>query len=104
MSASLCPHGLYGPWNSPGQNTGGGGLSLLQRIFPAQGSNPGLLDYGWILYQLSYQGSSPFMFKVIIHTYVPIGASLVAQLIKNLSAMQETPVPFLGWKDPLEKG
>ena len=31
-------------------------------------------------------------------------ASLVAQLVKNLSAMKETPVQFLGWKDPLEKG
>ena len=30
-------------------------------------------------------------------------ASLVVQLIKNLPAMQETPVPFLGWKDLLEK-
>ena len=31
-------------------------------------------------------------------------ASLVAQLVKNPSAMQETPVQFLGWADPLEKG
>ena len=31
-------------------------------------------------------------------------ASLVAQLVKNLPAMQETWVPSLGWKDPLEKG
>ena len=31
-------------------------------------------------------------------------ASLVAQLVKNLPAMQETPVRFLGWEDPLEKG
>ena len=29
-------------WNSPGQNTGVGRLSLLQGIFPTQGSNPGL--------------------------------------------------------------
>ena len=27
-------------WNSPGQNTGMGSLSLLQGIFPTQGSNP----------------------------------------------------------------
>ena len=33
-----------------------------------------------------------------------IGASLVAQIEKNLPAMQETQVPFLGWEDPLEKG
>ena len=31
-------------------------------------------------------------------------ASHVAQLVKNLPAMQETPVRFLGWEDPLEKG
>ena len=28
MSNSLRPHGLYSPWNSPGQNTGVGSLSL----------------------------------------------------------------------------
>ena len=31
-------------------------------------------------------------------------ASLVAQLVKNLPAMRETWVQFLGWEDPLEKG
>ena len=31
-------------------------------------------------------------------------ASLIAQLIKNLPAMQETLVQSLGWEDPLEKG
>ena len=31
------------------------------------------------------------------------GASLVAQMVKNLPAMQETWVRSLGWKDPLEK-
>ena len=43
VSNSLWPNGLYSPWNSPGQNTGGGSLSLLQGIFPTQGLNPGLL-------------------------------------------------------------
>ena len=33
-----------------------------------------------------------------------IGASLVAQLVKNPPAMQETWVWSLGWEDPLEKG
>ena len=33
-----------------------------------------------------------------------IGSSLVAQLVKNPPAMQETPVQFLGQKVPLEKG
>ena len=45
---SLWPHGPYSPWNSPGQNTGVGSLSLLQGIFPTQGSNPGLLHCGQI--------------------------------------------------------
>ena len=31
-------------------------------------------------------------------------ASLIAQLVKNLPAMQETPVKFLGWEGVLEKG
>ena len=31
-------------------------------------------------------------------------ASLQTQLVKNLPAMQETPVRFLGWEDLLEKG
>ena len=33
-----------------------------------------------------------------------VRASLVAQLVKNLPAMQEAPVRFLGWEDPLEEG
>ena len=33
-----------------------------------------------------------------------INASLIAQLVKNLPAMQETLVPFLGWEDLLGKG
>ena len=40
MSDSLHPRGLQSPWNSPGQNTGMGSLSFLQRIFPTQGLNP----------------------------------------------------------------
>ena len=45
------------PWNSLGQNTGVGSLSVLQGIFPTQESNPGLPYCKWILYQLSHQGS-----------------------------------------------
>ena len=42
MSDSLRPHGLYSEWDSPGQNTGVGSLSLLQGLFATQGLNPGL--------------------------------------------------------------
>ena len=36
VSDSLRPHGLYSPWNSPGQNTGVGSLSLLQGPHPRE--------------------------------------------------------------------
>ena len=50
VSDSLQLHGLYSPWNSPGQNTEMGTLSLLQGIFPIQGSIPGLPLCRLILY------------------------------------------------------
>ena len=53
VSDTLRPHGPYSIWNSPGQNTGVGSFSLLQGIFPTQGSNLGLLHCRWILYQRS---------------------------------------------------
>ena len=52
VSNSLRPHGLYTPWDSPGQDTGVG----IQGIFSTQGSNPGLPNFRWILYQLSHKG------------------------------------------------
>ena len=59
MSESLRPHGLQParflcPWNFPGKNTGVGCHSLLHRVFPTQGSNPGLPHCRQILYQLSH--------------------------------------------------
>ena len=38
------------------KNTTVGSLSPVQRIFPTQKSNQGLLNCRWVLYQLSYQG------------------------------------------------
>ena len=43
--------------SSPGKNTRVGSRSLLQGIFPKQGSNPGFPHCRWILYQLSPKGS-----------------------------------------------
>ena len=68
---SLQPHGLFSPRNSPGQNTGLGSLSLLQGIFPTQGSNPGLPHCRRILYQLSHQGS-PDSRRQSINTPAPL--------------------------------
>ena len=48
---------------------------------------------------------------LIEHTFINfyriillLRVSLVAQMVKNLPAMQETPVQFLGQEDPLESG
>ena len=56
VSDSLRPYGLHSPWNSPGQNTGVGSLSLLQGIFPTQGSNLGLPHCRRILLPAEPQG------------------------------------------------
>ena len=63
MSNFLRPHGLCSPWNSLGQNTGAGSLSLLQQIFWTQESNHGLLYCRQILYQLSYTDYTPMYNK-----------------------------------------
>ena len=83
VSSSICPVDLYGtywggkslshvrlfvsPWTVDHQaplsmefsrkNTGMGCHFLLQGIYPTRGSNPGLLHFGQILYQLIHQGS-----------------------------------------------
>ena len=50
--------------DSPGKNNGVGYHSLLQEVFPTQGSNPGLQHCRQILYHLSHQGSpGGFMVK-----------------------------------------
>ena len=54
--AHSCPT-LCDPMDYPGRNTGVGSLSLLQGIFPNQGSNVGLPHCRQILYQLSHKGS-----------------------------------------------
>ena len=46
---------LLCPWDFPGKNTGVGYHSILQGIFPTQGSNLGLWHCGQILYHLSHQ-------------------------------------------------
>ena len=57
VSDSWQLRGPYSPWNSPGQNTKVGSLSLLQGIFSTQELNPGLPHCGHIFYQLSHKGS-----------------------------------------------
>ena len=65
---SLWPHGLYSPWNFPGQNTGMGSLSLLQGIFPTHRSKPGLPHCRRILYQLSHM-ESPRILELVAYPF-----------------------------------
>ena len=69
MSNSLRPHGLYSSWNSPGQNTGAGSLSLLQGIFPTHRSNPRLPHCRQILYQQSHKGSCPRILEWVAYPF-----------------------------------
>ena len=71
-SHSVVSGSLQPPWTIQfmkfsRQNTGVGSLSLLQGIFPTQGSNPGLLHCRWILYQLSHKGSPRILEWVAYH-------------------------------------
>ena len=68
VSDPLRPHGLYSSWNSPGQNTGVGSLSLLQGIFPTQGLNSGFPHCRRILYQLSQKGN-PRILKWVAYPF-----------------------------------
>ena len=43
------------------------------------------------------------IFLLLIYSKINLGASLVAQLVKNLPAVQEMCVQSLGGEDPLEK-
>ena len=82
MSDSLWPHGLYSPWNSPGQKTGVGSLSLLQGIFPTQGLNPDLPHCRQIFfYQLSHKGREEFL---LCHFYMILCCCSVAKLCLTL--------------------
>ena len=54
---------------------------------------------------LLFSGHGPRWIKSLIHyELILTWPSLVAQMVKNLPAVQETQVRFLRWKDPLEKG
>ena len=120
MSDSLQPCGqlltsLLCPWDSPGENIGMGCHFLLQGIFLTQGSNSclfHLLHCRHILYHLSHQGSLYLHINIQEHRFEfeprsdNLGLNpqtcihqmrdlnnahlLVAQMVKNLPAMQET--------------
>ena len=77
----------------------GADLDILTFVlFLHQGKQGGILRcMHWFKFRSEVQGQ-----RNILCIYRNL-ASLVAQMVKNLPAMQETPVPFLGQEDPLEK-
>ena len=102
MSDSLWSDGLHGAWNSPGQNTGVGSLSLLQEIFPTQEMNPNLLHRRRILYQLNHQGNprilecSPSLLQWIFPTQESNWGLLNRRLIFYQLSYQESPNSIWG--------
>ena len=85
-----CWNGL--PFPSPGN-------------LPDPGIEPSLLHWRQTLYCLNHQGGLETQTMSFLNT-LSLGwswASFIAQSVKNLPAMQETQVRFLGWEDPLEK-
>ena len=85
VSDFLQLHGLYSPWNSSGQNTGGGSLFLLQGIFPTQGSSLDLPHCRRILCLLSHKGSPLFTMFTSKVNYIYLYKKLPSCLPKCLS-------------------
>ena len=106
-SNSLGPQ-VLSSWNSPAQNTGVGSLSLLQGIFPTQGSNPALPHCRRILYQLSHKGS-PRILEWVAYSFSrgsswPRNRTRVSCITGGFFtnwAMREAPAPPEGWANCL---
>ena len=106
MSDSLWPHGLYGPWNSPGQNTGVDSRSLLHGIFPEPRS-PALkadsLLNSWLWFKtnlLAAIANNYYEFIRIPLQEVPgVGKAVVCKVMYNISSCSLVPLstpPCLG--------
>ena len=76
-------------WNSLGQDSGVGSLSLLQGIFPTQGSNPGLLPCKQIVDCLSYKGSPNLYLGPLL--FGPVSPGHQSPLIYPQDIMQPHP-------------
>ena len=94
----LQPTRLLHPWDFPGKSTGVGCHCLLQRIFPTQGSNPGLPHCRQSLYHLIHQGSPRFLDLVVY----PFSRNLADPRIELGSpALQADSLQLSYWGSPL---
>ena len=105
LSATLWTAACQAPLSreSPGKNPGVGSLSLLQRIFPTQGSNPSLLHCRRILYQLNHQASraAPSLSTAVTELAggcerTPAGQRLAVSFSEN-GGWRGSPVPTGSW-------
>ena len=105
MDCSLPDPSVHG--DSPGENTGVGCHSLPQGIVSAQGLNPGLPHYRWILYHLSQQGSPRILewvslFQAIFLTQELIQGLLHCRQILYQPTSQGSPRGWVRWGKDLE--
>ena len=77
---------------------------VVYRIFKNMSDNNNTKNWGGVKKYYTWKVILLFEGRVIKDIYWKFWASLIAQLVKNLPAVQETPVWFLGQEDPLEKG
>ena len=88
------------------------GFSTPQGLLTLGSPHPGVSSPGvsspWGLHTLGLcpmlKLNGKFIKLIFFPTLMTLFYFFVAQLVKNLPAMQETWVRFLGWEDPLEKG
>ena len=123
----MAAHQAHHPWDSPGKNTGVGCHFLLQCMKvksesevaqscqtpsdPMDCSLPGSSIHGIFQARVLEWGATDFSDSFVLHALYTIlllplkllKASLVAQTVKCLPAVQDTQVRSLGWEDPLEK-
>ena len=97
VSNSLWPYGLYSPWNSPGQNTEVGSLSLVQGIFSTQGSNPGLRIAGGFFTNWAIRETPKELEEILRETYMNIENASWIFRCKILNANVKI---VLRWKIP----
>ena len=82
---------LLGSWDSPGKNIGVGSHSLS--FFMMSSSHFRIIERIWIIFPYALENGFHLVKR----------ASLVAQMVKRLPAMQATRVWFPAWEDALEK-
>ena len=98
LEKEMANHSSVLAWRIPGTGEPGGLPSVGSHRVGHDRSDLAVAAAFWLVW-------GKYLIVALIRTSLIInGASLVAQMVKNLPAMQETWVQSLGWEDPLEEG